>query len=509
MSEPAFSLLEQVIHEWENFKKNRGSPQEELQTVRQTLEQFFLLSIFQFGDSLTDGIFVCDAHGVIQYINAANERMVGISREVCLGKNISSFLNDRFVNVLVSDVLETGRSYSSIAVSERTGIQMLETGSPIVDTQGRPIGAVVIDRDISETMTLVEKLNASESKIALYSQENKANALVIQQLSKQPIIEQMNFSRDAGVGSQAMKNVYALAEQAATTDVTVMLVGETGVGKEIIANHIFENSRRAAKPFIKVNCAAIPDHLLESELFGYEKGAFTGAGAKGKPGMFELANHGTLLLDEIGELPIDIQPKLLRAIQQQEIMRVGGTHTLALDIRIIAATNRNLQKQVYSGQFREDLYYRLNVFPIDIPPLRERGEDILTLANHFLAVFNKKYGKNILLDSSTLTGLQTYPWPGNIRELENIIERWCVIYQPNTTIFWNMVSESFSSAGISCPVDPFLNFSYSEIMDNYERTLLNWAYAKYGTTREMGKALKISHSAIVKKTQKLAIKRPD
>ncbi len=223
--------------------------------------------------------------------------------------------------------------------------------------------------------------------------------------------------------SAKMQEVLAAVERVAQTNSTVLLGGESGVGKELIARAVHQRSRRAAGPFIKINCTAIPENLLESELFGYEKGAFTGATAS-KPGKFELADKGSLFLDEIGDVPVATQAKLLRVLQEREFERLGGTRTLKVDVRLIAATNRDLRAALEQGTFREDLYYRLNVVPIDVPPLRDHKEDIPELAVHFLTKYRKESGKNILgVTPQALQLLTNFHWPGNVRELENIIER--------------------------------------------------------------------------------------
>jgi Nif-specific regulatory protein len=223
-----------------------------------------------------------------------------------------------------------------------------------------------------------------------------------------------------------MREVYSIIEKIAPSAVTVLLLGESGTGKELVARAVHESGNRRAKPFIKVNCAALPETLLESELFGHERGAFTGAHAT-RPGRFELASNGTIFLDEIGEMPLALQAKMLRVLQEKQFERIGGSKTFDVDVRIIAATNVGLDKAVERGEFRADLYYRLNVVPIILPPLRERLEDIPLLLNHFLSSSNQRNGKKLLLTSDLLDFLIEYPWPGNVREMQNMVERMVIL----------------------------------------------------------------------------------
>ncbi len=231
--------------------------------------------------------------------------------------------------------------------------------------------------------------------------------------------------------SPQMNKIIELAKKVALTDATILLIGESGTGKEVIARFIHEQSKRSKGNFVAVNCAAIPSNLLESEMFGYEKGAFSGA-TKSHPGKFEQANNGTLLLDEISEMPLELQAKLLRVIQEKTLDRIGGTSSIKIDVRIICTTNRNIEQEVKEGNFREDLYYRINVFPIKIPPLRERKEEIPELANFFLKKYSNKFNKNIdEITENAIDLLLNYPWPGNIRELQNVIERAVILAENN------------------------------------------------------------------------------
>ncbi len=259
----------------------------------------------------------------------------------------------------------------------------------------------------------------------------RTRELTLDDLSAPPLSEPGRY-RIIGQ-SPPMLDVYTVIERVADTPSTVLLTGESGTGKELIARALHENSSRRDKPFIRVNCAAIPRDLIESELFGYEKGAFTGA-VTSKPGRFELANEGTLFLDEIGEIPVNMQVKLLRAIQEQEFERVGGIKTIRVSVRLVAATNRELAEEIQAGRFREDLYYRLNVVQVRLPPLRERKSDIPLLVDHFVRRFRERLKKNVVgVSEPAMERLLAHPWPGNIRELENVIER-CILFTDGTHV---------------------------------------------------------------------------
>lgn len=464
------------------------------------------LNLSVMGDVLPDGVFVCDRKGTIVYVNKANEHLTGITREECIGKNISSFTaKGGIANVIADNVIKTKAPYSSIAYSPRANIQLLETGMPIFDETEELIGVLSVDRDISKMMELTSQLKQTKSKIARFRAESDQNKILMSRLTEQHMQEQMRFSENEPPRSQAMRDTYQLAYQAAQTNVTVLLNGETGVGKEVIANYIYNNSLRKGKPFIKVNCAAIPEHLLESELFGYVKGAFTGADPKGKIGMFELANGGTLFLDEIGELPLNFQSKLLRALQQHEITKIGSSKITKLDIRVIAATNKDLAAMVEKEEFRRDLYYRLNIFPILIPALRDRKEDIIPMVLHFQNIFNKKYNKNLVISQETLQHMEEYVWPGNIRELENIIERWAVIFSEFELITWDKVAYYFMSNPERKNSD-YSGRSLKELMKEREREIFRWAIHTYGSSRKIAKALGVDHSTVVRKVQALGMK---
>jgi transcriptional regulator with PAS, ATPase and Fis domain len=378
---------------------------------------------------------------------------------------------------------------------------MLITGNPIFDETGRVKMVVVIDREITDLLEMKAELEASQEKMKAV----EADKLKVKQEIEH--LRRLHLNKNLIGSSEEISNVLELVHQVANSDVTVLIHGETGVGKEVVANEIHLSGGRANGPFIKVNCAAIPSNLLEAELFGHEKGAFTGAASTGRIGMFELADKGTLLLDEIGDMPMDLQSKLLRVIQHKEVTRIGGKKPVKLDLRIVASTNCNLLDLVKQGRFREDLFYRLNVFPIFIGPLRSRVADIETIAKHFLTIYNVKYGKNVSLQPLGVEMMQQYAWPGNVRELQNIIERLVI------------VSADFAEIG-PAQLAPLLNIrprtentnceaGLKETVENLERKIIAKALAQYGSTRKAAQVLKIDQSTIVKKAKRLGLKIDD
>ena len=330
-----------------------------------------------------------------------------------------------------------------------------------------------------------------------------------------PVLEEAGCSRlnvNGVVGnSREMKNVLELAGRVARVDSTVLLVGETGVGKEIIAKVIQMNSARADAPFVRVNCGAIPHDLLESELFGYEKGSFTGAGRNGKIGMFEVANEGTILLDEIGEMSLALQVKLLRVLQEQEIVRLGGVNTVKLNVRVITATNQDLTKLVKENKFRKDLYYRLNVVPIFIPALRQRPEDIIPLTSYFTRKYNEKFGFARRFSGKVLELFERYSWPGNVRELENMVER-LVVMSEEEIVGVKCLPESFmkviESSDKSMDKPPITVNGVMPLKDALvilEKELLTKALGVHRTTRKAARALGVDHSTVVRKANKHSI----
>jgi PAS domain S-box-containing protein len=359
-------------------------------------------------ETVYDGIVVVDKEGYITMLSKAYAKFLGVNEKEVIGKHVSEVIENTRMHI----VARTGvAEYAD--PQKLKGSYMIATRVPIIK-DGEVVGAVgkVLYRNIDELNTLQKKIGVMESQLEQYKGE-------IKQLNKATY----SFSSIIGGGKNIVEAI-KFARRASKTDSNVLLIGESGTGKELFAHAIHQNSNRKFGPFIKINCAAIPSELLESELFGYEEGSFTGAKKGGKLGKFELAEGGTIFLDEIGDMPLYMQAKLLRVIQEREVERIGGTRPRAVNVRIIAATNINLEEMVAQGKYRQDLYYRLNVFLINIPALRERKEDIKTLSYHFLNSLNNKYFKNIEgYSEEAIKVLIRYEWPGNIRELSNVIER--------------------------------------------------------------------------------------
>jgi PAS domain S-box-containing protein len=447
----------------------------------------------QIIESSYDGMWITDGEGVSLHINSAYERISGIKKEELLGRNMRELVDKGYFSDSVTlHVLEKKERVTMMHEIRNTGKRVLITGNPIFNEVGEIERVVTNIRDITELIKLKRDLEDKEKQAARYQNE-------LAQLRS------LRGDDDFVVESAQMRYIFDLATWVGQVDSTVLVLGESGVGKEVVAQTIVRSSERRDEAFIKVNCGAIPESLLESELFGYEKGSFTGADKKGKPGMFELAHKGTILLDEVSEIPLNLQVKLLRVIQEQEIMRVGGTKPIRLDVRIIAASNKNLEELVQRGGFREDLYYRLNVIPITVPPLRDRRDDIPPLIDHFLRKFNDKYLLSKSFRYEVVELLLGYNWPGNVRELQNIVERMVVLSR----------DEEIGVDSVPMQVKPLLETErhfYVDVPDviplkealfQVEKKLIIKALQKFGTTRRAADALGVDQSTVVRKYQRI------
>lgn len=452
---------------------------------RQQLSQIDFQAICE---NLYDGIHVTDGTGTIIFINQAYTRTTGIKPEELLGRKVSEVEKEGklYRGSVTGAVLAQRKRVNSVATIFPLNKEVLVTGTPVFAPDGSIKMVVTNTRDFPELKRLEQRL------LTLTEERQKADEELAYLRQQQAGGKQMYYH------SAAMREVVELIHTVAPTDVTVLITGESGTGKELIANEIYQNSNRKDKPFIKVNCAAIPAELLESELFGYEEGAFTGARRSGKTGMFELANTGVILLDEIGDMPLPLQAKLLRVLQQRELMRIGGSKTIQLDLRVIASTNLDLQEEVRAGRFREDLYYRLNVVPIALKPLRERQEDIPYLVERFCADFSKKYGKDTRIGAAGMELLQSYRWPGNIRELENLLER-IVVTNSGGIITRDVVYAALNPDGGHGHLSHSAGGTLRQRVSAFEREVVLQALEREGSLRKAAKALGVDHSTLVKK----------
>jgi len=376
--------------------------------VEKALADLALASKYQAAivEHISDGLLTVDAEGRVTYMNSAGGRILGVDHKAVVGQHVSDIVDFRPV---ILNVIKTGEGYIDrefVVNSKRGALHFIKSAVPIRDEHGRLTGVVDVFREIRRVRRLVHYMVRAFA----------------------------NFTFDDIIGdAPAMREAKRLAETAAKTSSNVLILGESGTGKEMFAQAIHNASAVKDGPFVAINCAAIPRELVESELFGYEKGAFTGARASGHPGKFELASGGTILLDEIGEMSLDVQAKLLRVLQERRITRVGGDVVLPVDARVVAASNRDLAHDVAEGNFRQDLYYRLNVFTITVPPLRERKSDIPILVRHFLEKVGRKLGKeSVKVTPQAMNILVGHDWPGNVRELENVVERTLAVISGDT-----------------------------------------------------------------------------
>lgn len=439
-----------------------------------------------------DGISQTDAEANILIVNDAYVRITGMSRDELIGKNMKQLVRDGYYDRSVSLMVIKQGKQVTIEQELKTGKKLLVTGNPVFNDRGELIRVITNARDLTELDKLRQEIEQAQGLSRHYQEE----------LQKMKISEEGHFVAE----SQKSKDLIDLIVRVGRVDSTVLIQGESGVGKEIVARELHKHSPRYDKPYIKINCAAIPESLLESELFGYDSGAFTGAKKGGKSGIFELANQGALFLDEVGEIPLQVQVKLLRVLQESEFTRVGGSNPIKVDVRVIAATNRNLSQMVADGSFREDLFYRLNVIPVYVLPLRERKEEIAPLVRHFLQIFNQKYDFNKTITASALGVLIDYNWPGNIRELRNVIER-AVVTSVDTII------EDFSFLGqdhkepmnkdrVSSDCSPV---NLKQEVEEFEKQMILKYVEKYGSLRKAALLLGSSKTTLWRKASQYGI----
>ena len=439
-------------------------------------------------DNIFDLLTVTDENGRFIRTNAAVEDQFGMTEEQLLGKTAKDLERNGVLSKSITlETLKQKKPLSFLQTTQ-TGKRLLVESTPVFDLNGNLSRIINISKDLTTEYELEQKLDEAES--------------IIEEYEKRIISAQPTSPYDEIVSSSSqMKEIMKLTDMISDVDSTILIEGETGVGKGLLAESIHKRSNRSNQPFVKVNCGSLPETLLESELFGYTKGAFTGALAGGKEGLVSTANGGTLFLDEIGDLPLNIQIKLLDLMQTKTYFPVGSTTPRKLNVRLITATNKDLSQLVKEGSFRADLYYRLNVVPVYIPPLRSRRSEIPTLTKMFLNKFCTQYGRKKRISNAAMQILQDMPWPGNIRELENVIER-LVVTTTSTMITPEVLSElKITSEAVSNPIEIKINeiVPLKEAQQQMEDALIEEALKQYGNITKLSDILGVHRTTLSRK----------
>lgn len=448
-------------------------------------DQDFIIEALRSCFFTQDGMTIVDENGITIMSNQAHQQIMGIKSSDIVGKKTGDLVKEGIFQQSASARVFESEKQEHITQELPNGKTILTTSTPIFDKNGKINRIVNNVRDVPILNELYEERLKQKSLISVYKSE----------------LEKHNVLAHKGLVAESakMRDVVGFAERAATNDSTVLILGESGVGKGIIAKLIHSMSQRGNKPMVSINCGAIPENLLESELFGYVPGAFTGANREGKAGLFEVADSGVVFLDEIGELPLNLQPKLLHFLETGEMMRVGSTKIKKVNCRIIAATNRNLKDMVSKGEFREDLYYRLSVIPIKIPPLRERREDIIPLTIAFVKEFNEKNKTNKTFNQEVFKVMESAEWPGNVRELRNAIERYMVLSLNQEITLADIPQEDARTKENSEPFAKDLPVSLTDIVHAIEDEYIMQAIKEGGSIRKAAGLLGISPSALFRK----------
>jgi PAS domain S-box-containing protein len=448
--------------------------------------------------SSSDGIWVCDGNGVVININKASETLNGIRARDVVGHNIKDLVARKvFDQSVTTRVMATGKRQTVMQHILKTDKYLLSTGTPSLTEDGKIALIVINERDMTELNLLRKEFEESQQVREKYRQE--LTDISLMELLRNDIVAE----------SPAMRRILQMAMKLSHIGASnILILGESGTGKGLLARMIHKHSTRSDHPLVEINCAALPENLLEAELFGYEKGAFTGADEKGKIGLFELAQGGTLFLDEIGDMPLQLQAKLLKYLDNKEIRRVGGTRSIKVECATIAATNRDLAALVADKSFRQDLYYRLNAFILKIPPLRERREDIAGLTRFYLSEANRTYKCTKTISPRAVHCLQDYRFPGNVRELRNILENGVVM--SNDDQINEFILDSVSATSASTSQSSQISFAVGKEdigrkLQAYEKELLVEAKKQCRTTREVALRLGISQPSVVRKFKQYKI----
>lgn len=442
---------------------------------------------------LDDAMCITDASGICVLVNKRHAEITGIKKEEILGKRVQDLVNLGLFDTVINPQIVKTRADVSEVQKLSNGKTIVLDGHPLKDDAGNVLYVVTILRDITTITSMRRELLRQNELLEAFQNLNALDKNTL----KAPLV----------MKSRAMQELYHEVIAIAETDVTVLLLGETGVGKDVIARRIHAKSRRAKGPFVKIDCGSIPENLIETELFGYAPGSFSGASRHGKAGLVEAASSGTLFLDEIGELPLPMQSRLLRVLQDFEILRVGATIPKNIDVRVIAATNKDLKHEVDSGRFRSDLYYRLKVAVLGIPPLRERKADIQPLATSFLKYYAARYSKDLHFSEAALDCLMKHNWPGNVRELENMIQGVVATVQHSTVEAEDLPSigrvHRTEIAGMEIPLPSLEDRPLKDIMKEVEQYILAKGLEKYGSISEMARHFQQDRSTIFRKVKEM------
>ena len=443
-------------------------------------------------DNSYDEIFVVDGNDKVMYVNSACEKHYGLKPEDMIGKNVKELVDLGYWYPKIDVQPYAYKAKKSFTIEQTTILnkKLVTTIVPVLDEYGE---VELVVQNVRDKTGLEDNKNELE----------KIRSLLEEKLGNEKS-ESFFDEKDFGLitYNSKIKSIMKMTSKAASVGSTILILGESGTGKGLIAKTIHNHCERKKEPFISINCGAIPENLLESELFGYETGSFTGADKTGRVGLIELAKNGTLFLDEIGELTLRIQVKLLHVLQNREYYSIGGREVKTTNATIIAATNRNLEEMVNSGEFRQDLYYRLNIMEVTIPPLRSRIEEITPLTYYFLEKFNKKYNSKSEISMELLDLFKKYSWPGNVRELENLIER-MTITNENNLLDLNSIPEVFIEKMNKERVGKDGNLMSLDVLkDRYEAKLIKEYYEECGTTRKLAEKLNISQTRAARLVKK-------
>lgn len=442
-------------------------------------------------ESVNVAIFIDDGEGYELWINKAAEELYGIDRNQVIGKNMSDLEREGIFSPSLTSTIIKERVGQSIIHENIMGKKLMTSGVPVFNDNNEIEMVVTSSVDITRLVALENELQQAQEALEQFKG-----------------YEGFPFG-EMVVTSHVMQNIMTLSKRLAQVDSNILITGESGTGKGLIAKLIHDNGKGKDFPFVSINCGAIPDNLLESEFFGYEQGAFTGSKKGGKKGLFEIAHNGTVFLDEIAELPLNLQVKILKVIQDREIQKVGGVESIPVNVRIIAATNKSLEDMIEKGTFREDLFYRLNVVPIKIPPLRERPEDILSMIRYFLKKNNEKFGEDKNFTSNTIAVMLKYGWPGNVRELENIIEMLVITTKGKTIVPDDLPEHMRNATKSQIEVALKRGLGLKETLEITERQILLAASKEYDTTRKIANYLGVDQSTVVRKLKKYNISTKD